>query len=258
MNDPHVVALVYRIEDNSSVDYHEAPPLDHEEERFRLHVEDRQVRFELKEHCATSEAARTIVEPYIRNWELDAGLRTHRFKLRFERPEIVDRNPTPGKVSAGAAYFNITIPTAQVTVTAVVPSYPRPPSGLTLDPDNPDVMTMYDRYTGYLEGRELLTSMAYFCLTMFTEYLNVDRRAAASKYRIEKKVLRKIGDLSTNRGGPAGARKAKGVGQDLTAAESHFLDEAVKAIIRRVAEVAHDPGSDFPRIRLSDLPNLSP
>ena len=257
MNDPHVVALLYRIEDDPSVDYREAPPFDHEEEQFRLHIEDQQVRFELKEHCATSEAARTVVEPYIRCWELDASLRTHRFKLRFERPEIVDRNPTPGIVEL-VTYANVGNITARAVITAVVHEYPRPPSGLTLDPDNPDVLTMYHRYTGYRERREPLTSMAYFCLTMLTEYLNGGRNAAASKYRIEKKVLDKIGDLSTNRGGPAGARKAKGVSQDLTAAESHFLDEAVKAIIRRVAEVAHDPGSDFPRIRLSDLPNLSP
>ncbi len=258
MNDPHVVALVYRIENDPSVEYRDAPPLDHEENQFRLHVEDQQVRFELKEHCATLEAAQTIVEPYIRSWELDAGLRTHRFKLRFERPEIVDRNPTPGIVSAAAAYFNFTTPTAQVTVTAVVPSYPRPPSGLTLDPDNPDVMTMYGRYTGYLKKREPLTSMAYFCLTMLTEYLSKGREAAASEYRIERKIFDEIGDLSTNRGGPAGARKADGVSQDLTAHESNFLREAVKVMIRRVAEVAYDPDKDLPLIRRSDLPSLSP
>ena len=258
MNDPHVVALLYRIEDDPSVDYREAPPFDHEEEQFRLHIEDQQVRFELKEHCATSEAARTVVEPYIRCWELDASLRTHRFKLRFERPEIVDRNPMPGKVSAGAAYFNITIPTAQVTVTAVVPSYPRPPSGLTLDPDNPDGVTMYNRYTGYLERREPLTSMAYFCFTMLTKHLNKGRKKAATKYWIDDSILKDIERLSSIKGGPAGARKALGVSQDLEAAESHFLREAVKAMIRRVAEVAHDPDNDLPLIRRSDLSSLSP
>ena len=258
MNDPHVVALVYRIENDPSVDYSKAPPLDHEEEQFRLHIEDQEVRFELKVHCATSEAARTIVEPYIRSWELDAGLRTHRFKLRFEKPEIVDRNPTPGTATPAPAYFNITIPTAQVTVTAVVPSYPQPPSGLTLDPNNPDVTTMYDRYTSYRENREPLTSMAYFCLTMLTKHLNRGRKKAATKYRIHDSILKDIERLSSIKGGPTGARKAEGVSQDLTAAESRFLREAVEVMIRRVAEVAHDPDKDLPWIRRSDLPNLSP
>ena len=117
---------------------------------------------------------------------------------------------------------------------------------------------MYDRYAGYLEKREPLTSMAYFCLTMLTEYLSKGREAAASEYRIERKVFDEIGDLSTNRGGPAEARKADGVSRDLTGQESHFLREAVKVMIRRVAEVVHDPDNDLPWIMRSDLPSLSP
>ena len=257
MNDPHVVALVYRFADDRSVDYSEAPPLDHEDEQFRLHIEGQLVCFELKEHCATLEAARTVVEPYIRNWELDAGLRTRRFKLRFERPEIVDRSPTPGTKGL-SAYVSSGESSTQAAVAVVALEYPRPPSGLTLDPDNRDVLTMYHRYTGYLEKREPLTSMAYFCLTMLTEYLSKGREAAASEYRIERKIFDEIGDLSTNRGGPAGARKADGVSQDLTAHESNFLREAVKVMIRRVAEVAYDPDKDLPLIRRSDLPSLSP
>ena len=257
MNDPHIVALVYRIENDPSVEYRDAPPLDHEEDQFRLHVEDQQVRFELKEHCATLEAARTIVEPYIRSWELDAGLRTHRFKLRFERPEIVDRNPTPGVMDV-SVHFRAGTPTVQVTATVVVPSYPGPPSGLTLDPDNLDVVTMYNRYTAYLERREPLTSMAYFCFTMLTKRLNKGHEKAATKYRIEDSILKDIEKLSSIKGGPAGARKALGVSQDLTTAESHFLREAVKLMIRRVAEVAYDPDKDLPLIRRSDLPSLSP
>ena len=40
MNDPRVVALHYRIEHESSVDYSKAEPVDHEEEGFRLRIEE--------------------------------------------------------------------------------------------------------------------------------------------------------------------------------------------------------------------------
>ena len=40
MNDPRVVALHYRIEHESSVDYSKAEPVDHEEEGFRIRIEE--------------------------------------------------------------------------------------------------------------------------------------------------------------------------------------------------------------------------
>ena len=45
MNDPHVVALNYRIKHHSSVDYDNASPLDHSEVAFEIHVERNHVRF---------------------------------------------------------------------------------------------------------------------------------------------------------------------------------------------------------------------
>ena len=93
---------------------------------------------------------------------------------------------------------------------------------------------------------------------MLTKRLNKGRKKAAFKYRIEEGILKNIEKLSSIKGGPAGARKAEGVSQELIAAESHFLREAVKVMIRRVAEVAYDSSSNLPWIRLSDLPRLSP
>ena len=49
MNDPRVVALHYRIEHESSVDYSNAEPVDHEEEGFRIRIEERRVCFEMKD-----------------------------------------------------------------------------------------------------------------------------------------------------------------------------------------------------------------
>ena len=67
MNDPHVDALVFRIEHGPALAYSDdAPPIDREEPGFRVTLKDGTVRFELKEHYATKKKrwrgfARTFV-----------------------------------------------------------------------------------------------------------------------------------------------------------------------------------------------------
>ena len=261
MNDPHVVALFYSIEHDDSIDYSEAQPLHCDDKQFSISVEDQQVRLELKEHYATEDAARKGVECYIRAWELEACLRGKpgEFELRFEHAQIVDRNPpppTPGVVGIGPVSLTLGPLTAQATVNKVVQTYPQP-AKLRLSPDDPDVLTMYNRLKGYYENREPLAGMAYFCLTMLEKHLCKNRKAAANKYMIGNKVLNQIGNLTENKGGQT-ARKATGIGANLTRPESRFLEEVVKKIILRVAEVAHDPNQNLPTITLSDLPEMSP
>ena len=262
MNDPHVVALLYSIEHDSSVDYSEAGRIEHEEEPFRVTIEDKVVRFELKDHYAREDAAREAVESYIRCWELETALRGRpgQFNLRFDRAEIVDRNPpppTPGVVDI-SMHARTGMPTVRIAPTVTTPKpYPSPPSGVTLDPHNLDVMTIFYRFERYLENKEPLTGMAYFCFTMLVGHLCNDRREAARTYRIDKNVLDMIGNLTANKGGRGIARKASGFGFDLAREESRFLEEAVKAIILRVAEIAHDPEKRRPKITLSDLPAVS-
>lgn len=177
----------------------------------------------------------------------------------FKRAPIIDRNPpppTPGAVDIGPLHFTLGAPTVRVNVSRVVQTYPQPPKS-RLAPDDPDVSTMYNRLKGYYANREPLASMAYFCLTILENYLCRNRKGAANKYKIGREVLNQIGNLTANKGGQA-ARKASGIGTDLTRPESRFLEEAVKKIILRVAEVAHDPNQNLPTITLSDLPKLPP
>ena len=132
--------------------------------------------------------------------------------------------------------------------------YSKPPSNITL---TPDVEKMYRRYMRYREGREPLANMANFCLT-FLEHSagkkKSKRQAAAAKYSITKRVLDKIGELADAKGGEE-ARKWKGVGEDFSTAERRFLEHAVKAIIRRMAEVPL-LGDTLSMIAMSDLPSL--
>ena len=266
MNDPHVVALIYDVDHGTSVIYDKAKPLCRDEKAFRLEVRDKKAWFYLKDHHAMEAEARKAIEEYIRNWEFDACLQggPDRFKLNYERAQIEDRNPpapTPGVVNIGAT-FPGRGGSLSVAVSLVVLDYPSPPSDISV---TPDVQTMYDRYMAHRRGHEPLTGMAYFCLT-FLAYLATKRmkkrtkdiankRTTAAKYfQIDKRVLDKVGELSTERGGPREARKYEGVDQELTSEERCFLEEAIKKIVRRVAEKAQAPETDLMRISLSDLP----
>ncbi len=246
MNNPHIAALIYKIEHGPSVDYRKAESIDHEEAGFRVKIVTDQVRFELKEHYATEGAARKAIEDYIRVWEFSACLENGPdcFRLNFERAWIEDRNPTPGVKDAS---LTIRAGTPTVTIRATVDKhYPPPPSGLKI---TPDVQTMYDRYRGYRQGREPLTTMVYFCLTIIEDNPTTIKD-------VSSKARDKIRHLSSGKGGQQ-ARKASGKDTDLTAQDRLFLEEAIKAVIRRAAERAHAPDSDLPKISLSDLPALS-
>ncbi len=263
MNDPHVVALHYRIDHGDTIDYSEAESLYREESGFRLTVEDRKAKFELKEHFATGEQAREALAEYIRVWEFDATLKygnSDSFRLVFEKAEITDRNPTPGEIRLSG---KLEIQgTGSAKLTTSVRKYPPPPSDIAL---NPDAETMHQRYLGYRGRHEFLPSVAYFCLSMLEDppaqksaerrRLRSKRKAAAQRFGIDERVLNEIGHLSTSRG-EGEARKREGTAQPLTPKERHFLDRALKAIIRRVAERAHTPEGDLCKISFSDLPSL--
>ena len=265
MNDPHVNALVFGIEHGPALSYSDdAQAIDHDEPGFRVTLKDRTVRFELNEHYATQEEALEAVLPYIRGWELDANLhgRPGDFQLRFDRAEVIDRNPPPpskqGSVhlsAGGIAAWRFTTGSVEVTVTRG--AYPSPPAGVTLKADDPDVKTMYGRLSGYYSNREPLPSIAYFCLTML-EYRrpgrgSQQRRNAAAHYHISKKVLKEIANLSSNKGGDGSARRASAVSTELSREEERFLEAAVKTMIRRAAEVAQDPGESFRTVTLDDF-----
>ena len=263
MNDPHVVALIYKIEHGPSVDYSKAEPLDRKETNFRVQITNEEVRFfEFKKHYATAAEARQAIKDYIRAWEFDAGLRRgpNYFKLKFAWAQIKDRNPTPGVISGPAIEGDLD-GSISATLLVLPPCYPPPPSGLLI---TPDVQTMYDRYI--LSSRQRrephLLTMANFCLDMLEfsakkkpneKKKQTKRRMAAEMYGIEWEVLNKIGLLAGTKGGPQQARKALGKNNELTDQDRRFLNKAINAVIRRAAEKAHDPDSDLPEISLQEL-----
>ncbi len=250
MNDPHVEYLEYRIEHGPDIDWSKAEPAAFEEDEFSVEVKDLCVRFRFTTHYASAEDARSAVESHIRNWEFHAGLLRgpDAFSLRFVRAEIADRLP-PAGLAPIKAHISSGIPRVTVNLAPPrPPAYPKPPGrGLCR---TPDVESMYQRYLGYRAGKEPLPSMAYFCLTMLN-WMSKPRPASAH-FGIANNILRKVSDLSSNRGGQA-ARKAEGSHLPYTKEDEQFLKIAVRTMTLRAAEVECDPGAAQNPITMDDI-----
>ena len=258
MNDPHVVALNYRIIHSDTIDYSNAKPLYLNECGFSLTVENDLARFAFKEHYSSEEQARESLAEYIRVWEFDAALKHENhdaFRLEFEKAEIIDRNPTPIPGHLDISFHGKMSGNLTVNPIVSVGRYPSPPSDIVL---TPSVDTMYTRYMGYRQGREPLASMAYFCLTVLKNSVqnqNGIRETFAERYKVSNRVVKAMNRLSGSQGGSE-ARKAEGIGKDFNSQERKFLEQAVKMLIRRVAEMEHSPNKNHSEITLSDLPSL--
>jgi hypothetical protein len=250
VNDSHVVALTYRIEHSESFGYTNAAPLEHEDPQFRIRVDEEMATVEMREHFDTPDAARALVEPFLWAWELDASLKfddPNVLRFAYQDAEVVDRNPIPGLATLGAG--KVTVTGQDLLVHQDLVQYPTPSANLSF---SIEVDAIYDRVSRYRAGEIPLGPMADFCLTVLEK--GGQRSAAAKKYNIDIKVLSHLGTLAAEKGGRAHSRKWKGWSSEYTDQERIWIEAAVKAIIRRAAEVAHDPRNAKHQITMADLP----
>ena len=101
MNDPHVKTIHYRINHAPGVSYANATPLTVDTEPdFSVQIEKLNAEIEMKTHYPTEEAARQVIEPFLRKWELSAGLLnpSDGFRFEFLSAEIIHRAPSPGRL----------------------------------------------------------------------------------------------------------------------------------------------------------------
>jgi hypothetical protein len=133
--------------------------------------------------------------------------------------------------------------------------FPDPPQNFKA---SPEVEMMFFRYKMYRDGRESLLNMAYWCLTVM-EYTAGGRPEASDQYRVDQRVLRKLGVLCSSRGDVYEARKRKGnTGiTPLKSAEREWIRAVVKRLILRVGEYAYDPVAKLPMITMSDFPSTT-
>jgi hypothetical protein len=207
----------------------------------------------MKKHYASVEDARASAAEFLFIWELDAALNLGReaIKFIFEDAELIDRiPPPPGTLEINVGSASMVAFGGVVTMRVTRSAYPEPPTGMKFCPD---LETLWMRYEGYRAQREPLSAMAYFCLTVLDTSAG-DRATAARQYNIKLDVLRKIGDLTTNRGDAATARKMRVKLLPYTPKEIGWLEAAIVIIIRRMAAVA--AGVVGPMITMKDLPDL--
>jgi len=258
MNDPHVKYLIYKLKLDKNISFDKPPALKEVYQVFEITLENDLLTVEMRDHFAEEAKARRVVDPFIKCWELDIALTQGRREVQFEfvTAEIIDRNPsTPGQsqtIEAGAGMIAITGFEAIVQVTRK--NYPRPPRQLSY---TPDVESLWKRYEGYLDGREPLMSMAYFCLSLLQSSTK-GRANAASIYKVDPQVLDKLGELTSERGDKSEARKLdrSSTLTPLTGPEISWIQEALKTLIRRKSEFDFDPNANLSLITLSSLPTI--
>ena len=257
MQDPHVAAVYYRISSAEGLPFGNPPPVALSNHLGVFEVTEGRLMVRPADHYASGTEARTVLDPFLRAWEVDADLSRGIGSIRFEFDSVrkIDRNP-PAKsgssVSIAAETGGLTVTGIAATILITQDTYPPPPRDFRT---TPEVEVAYGRWKAFRERREPLQSMAYAVLTL-VESVAGGHRQAASTFQVDIRVLDTIGRLSSTKGDAVTARKFKqGLQVDpLSGGESNWLEAAVRQLVRRVGE--HAAGAQLSRITMDDLPAL--
>jgi hypothetical protein len=256
MPDQRVMALYYRLETEDTLAFESPAAVHVQEEAFTIDLSDGQLVATMMRDCATEADARAVVEPFLRAWEISGALQFGRadFRFGFQKADIEKLPPGPGASVHLHGFLRMSVDSRRLHVRAIRRAYPHPPTRFAL---SPDVEVMWHRYNAYVDGREPLLSMAYFCLS-YLEWLAGGRSATATRYHVETRVLSTLGALTATVGDARSARKfdRESENRPLTAEEQAWIEATVKALIRRVGEYSHEPASAPGRLAMSDLPPL--
>jgi len=268
MNDPHVDRLIYKLKvDADLLKFKNPPALSQDYQGFRVHLENGTLTIEMKEHYASVQSAKEKVEEFIRSWEISAAFDFDwdLFKLGYIDAEVTDRKPLPTVPGQITGCLNVVIPMQTLSATASaspleVSLYPVPPTRFRA---TPDVESMWFRYQQHLRDRETYQSIGYFCLSLMqwsTGIRNGARTETSRLYNIDRAVLDKLGELTSEKGNTDDARKLdyRSALIPLSDAERRWIREAIKALIRRKGEYEFDPlkASFLKQITMADLPKL--
>jgi hypothetical protein len=260
MSCPHVAGLWYCLKSAPTRSFSNPPPVERHTDRFYIRLEDGIVTVWMKEHHAARASARQVVEEYLRNWELSAALEyggRPDIQFEFKRADVVDLAPSPpGTAPASTVELGaLTARAGLVTLVTQDPSYPSPPDEFRVSPEVDVLWTLYNQYR---EKRYPLLPMTYAFVTFYEAHAG-GKREAAQRYNVSPKVSKELRKLSSNRGIGAEARKYEGDIRSrlrLSNEEQGWIEQVLRAIIRRVGEVTHDPAKERPRITQECFPKL--
>jgi hypothetical protein len=198
-----------------------------------------------------------VIEPVLRAWELEASIRGNLYWIRFnfEKAEIIDRTPIiPGKplnfVHVGGASMVGFTDCAIVKVGWA--KYPEPSLIFRV---TPDVDSLWFRYKGYIEGREPLLAMGYFCFTLLKTIAGGNLKKMARYLGTDVNVLKKLSELTSTRGDRATARKISTQSmRPLSGPEATWIQSVIKVLIFRIGDTRDI--AKLPKIKMADFTNL--
>lgn len=265
MKEPHVESLVYRAESAEDIIYDDPPPVEIDMDEWEGCLENGTLTCRMKTHYASVSHARTAIESYLRAWEVNANLKHGKGSIKFvyQDANVIDLAPQEsgrGLVICGKAAV-VGIGTMTASVQIIRKKYPPPPKDFMV---SPDVETIWGRYVGYLDGKEPLQDMAYFCLTMVERVYGGQRKkgentrkAAARTIKVEFEVLKTLGKLASERGDESTARKFLRQPSPLTGTERAWIEAVVKGLIYRVGEYSSSVDSGtLAQVTMADFPRL--
>ena len=250
MVDPSVITLNYLLITAENTSFANPVMIEEEYLDFEIKLDEGNLVVEMKEHFSSEAQARKMVEPFLKAWELDNFLKVGSKEISFEffSSKIIDRNPiqSNGHKILYAEVAEFLTAGDSIRCHLIRKNYPKPPKGLSY---SPDVESLLRRYEGYLAGREPLTTMAYFCLSLLQSTAK-GRWEASIKYNIELDILKRLGALTSERGDMTNARKLdeRSTLIPLNNVEIEWICQTIKLIIRRKAEYDFDPASILPII----------
>src|SRR5215208_6033168 len=123
MNDPHVKKLYYRfISEDPTVLFENAQPLTLTLGSFEVEIKDSVLVAIPHEHYSDEDSAKAAFEPFLHSWESSSFLSSSKFRIRFkfDQADVIDRNPTPGRVTLYAKGITSTLTFGTPTVTLQV------------------------------------------------------------------------------------------------------------------------------------------
>ena len=213
----------------------------------------------MKVHYTSVDDARKAVDQLLRVWELADALQRGRREIRFvfQKAQVIDRDPPPGSQVCSFHTAGTIQASGRFSLRVARAEYPAFPQHFTT---SPDVETLWYRYEGYVQGREPLPSMAYFCQSFIEKVLARGRDDAATEYHIQRKVLEILGNLHSHKGDLTTRRKMEHEQErdapQVTQQEVTWMEAALKMLIWRVGEYAANPTVPWPQLSMHDLPQV--
>jgi hypothetical protein len=183
MRAPQVVALYYRLATldyrsnayqlettDASVNFENPQPREAETDLCTFHLAEGVLTCTLKAHYDSVDKAREDIGQLLRDWEVEDALERGRREIRFvfHQAKVIDRDPPSRGQASGIHTMGWRDIASRFSLRVVRDAYPPFPQHFMV---SLDVETLWNRYEGYIQGREPLPGMAYVCQSFIEKVL---------------------------------------------------------------------------------------